>query len=222
MTSYPFTASTPSLGVPSPSLRPAVVKRVIDVLGVIILMPLAALVSVPIVAMLWMQGGGVFYSQTRVGQGGKMFRLWKFRTMRPDADRVLEAHLKQCPAAAGEWARIGKLHNDPRIRRGGHFMRRMSLDEVPQLWNVMRGEMSLVGPRPVLRAELDGVYGPASGAYMSCLPGLSGLWQVSGRNRLGYAQRVALDCHYAQHRSLMLDLWIMGRTVGAVLRGSGC
>lgn len=230
MTPYLSAPSITALISPAQRLRrmlgfapaPDRVKRAIDLLGLLVLLPLAALVAVPLMAVLWYQGGGVFYCQTRVGQGGREFRLWKFRTMRPDADAVLGGYLARYPAAAAEWARTGKLRNDPRIRRGGRFMRRMSLDELPQLWNVARGEMSLVGPRPVLRDELDRVYGVAAVAYMSCVPGLSGLWQVSGRNRLGYAQRVALDCHYAQHRSMGLDIWIMGRTFGAVLRGSGC
>lgn len=221
ITSVMSSAQRPRRGLAYP-LGADLAKRAVDLLGLVALLPLVALVVVPLMAVLWWQGGGVFYSQTRVGQGGRAFRLWKFRTMRPDADAVLEGYLARCPAAAAEWARTGKLRDDPRIRRGGRFMRRMSLDELPQLWNVARGEMSLVGPRPVLREELDRVYGAAAGAYMSCVPGLSGLWQVSGRNRLGYAQRVALDCHYAQHRSMALDIWIMGRTFGAVLRGSGC
>jgi len=202
--------------------RAICVKRVVDMALLVLLGPLALVIVVPIMMVLWGQGGRVFYSQMRVGKDGQLFRLWKFRTMAQDADARLREHLAMCPQAAAEWARGGKLRVDPRIRPLGHFLRRMSLDELPQLWNVIRGEMSLVGPRPVRPDELVVVYGASAAAYKSCLPGLSGLWQVSGRNRLGYAQRAALDRHYAQHRSLRMDLWILLRTVRAVLSGSGC
>lgn len=209
------------LAVPS-RRSAALVKRVLDMFGVLIVLPAAILIAVPVMVLLWWQDRTVFYSQMRIGKGGVPFRLWKFQTMRGDPNATLDIYLAKNPQAADEWAHKGKLCDDPRIRVGGHFLRRMSIDELPQLWNIARGEMSFVGPRPVLQSELDQVYGSAAEAYMSCTPGLSGLWQVSGRNALTYQQRVALDCHYAQHKSFALDLWILGRTVGTVLRGSGC
>lgn len=184
--------------------------------------PLALFLVALVTVVLWAQGGPVFYSQMRVGRDGQLFRLWKFRTMTPDADAALDRWLAACPDAAHHWMRWGKIPDDPRIRPLGHMLRRMSLDELPQLWNVLRGEMSLVGPRPVRPDELRAVYGAGAVAYKACVPGLSGLWQVSGRNDLGYAERVALDCYYAHHRSLGLDLWILLRTGRAVLAGTGC
>lgn len=186
-----------------------------------LLVPFAVLISLPVTIALMIQGGPILYSQMRVGKDGELFRLWKFRTMFENADKRLDDCLTTCPHAAAEWAMNGKLLQDPRIHRAGHFLRRLSLDELPQLYNVARGEMSLAGPRPVRPDELSVVYGADAASYMSCRPGLSGLWQVSGRNDLTYAQRRALDHHYAHNRTLLMDLWILCRTVWVVLSGSG-
>lgn len=195
-------------------------KRVLDVALVMI----AALPVLPVIALLALciRVGGVrpFYGHVRVGRDGRMFRCWKLRTMVEDGDAHLARHLAENPAAAREWAESRKLSRDPRITWFGRMLRRSSLDELPQLWNVLRGEMSLVGPRPVTAEEI-GRYGLAREAYLQMRPGITGLWQVSGRNRLTYAERVALDMRYARECGLGLDLRIIAATVPAVLGMSG-
>jgi len=195
-------------------------KRVLDVAGVLALAP----VVLPVVGGLWvavtLDGGPGFFGHTRVGRDGVAFSCWKLRTMCPDAEARLKAHLRANPAAAREWADCYKLRDDPRVTRLGRVLRRTSLDELPQLWNVLRGEMSLVGPRPVPRDELV-EYGSASGAYLGLRPGITGLWQVLGRNGVTYPHRVRMDADYARRASLWLDLWLLWRTVGVVLRRTG-
>ena len=165
-------------------------------------------------------GRPVFYRHERIGKGGRPFACLKFRTMVPDADAVLAAHLAARPAARAEWQRDHKLKDDPRITRIGAWLRRTSLDELPQLLNVLRGEMSLVGPRPVVAEELAR-YGDNIVYYVESTPGLTGLWQVSGRNDLDYRRRVHLDCWYVKNWSLWCDLVILFKTPRAVLRGNG-
>ena len=205
-------------------IRPAPIgaKRIMDVALVLLLIPLALPILTIIAGILLLRGKTVFYSQMRVGQGGQLFRLWKFRTMVPDADRRLESHLLHNPDAAREWHTRCKLRDDPRVTRFGVFLRKSSLDELPQLWNVLCGQMSLVGPRPVTPAELAERYRTYAPAYLKCRPGMTGLWQVSGRNNLPYNKRVQLDAAYAKGQTLWLDFRILWRTVGVVLRGTGC
>ncbi|HWQ52901.1 MAG TPA: sugar transferase [Bryobacteraceae bacterium] len=164
--------------------------------------------------------GPVFFAQTRVGRGRKPFRLWKFRSMSVDADRNLQALLRSDPERAREWALTRKLRNDPRITRVGRFLRRTSLDELPQFWNVLRGDMSLVGPRPIVSAEIP-KYGSALSVYAQALPGVTGLWQVSGRNDTHYNRRVELDCHYIRNRTAAMDLRILLKTVRVMILGRG-
>jgi lipopolysaccharide/colanic/teichoic acid biosynthesis glycosyltransferase len=140
--------------------------------------------------------------------------------MVPDADAVLTKYLETHPELKEEWLRDQKLRNDPRITRTGRFLRKTSLDELPQLWNVLRGEMSLVGPRPIVEAEIER-YGANFALYTRVLPGLTGLWQVSGRNDTTYPERVALDSYYVRNWSVWLDLYILARTVWVVLAGKG-
>lgn len=195
-------------------------KRVVDVAVVL----LAALPVVPVIALLALciriGGARPFYGHDRVGRGGRTFRCWKLRTMVEDGDARLARLLAEDPAAAQEWAETRKLTRDPRITWFGRLLRRSSLDELPQLWNVLRGDMSLVGPRPVTAEEI-GRYGLAREAYLQMRPGITGLWQVSGRNRLSYAERVALDMRYARDCGPGLDLRIVAATVPAVLGMSG-
>jgi undecaprenyl-phosphate galactose phosphotransferase len=165
-------------------------------------------------------GRPVFYRHERIGRGGRPFGCLKFRTMVPDAAAVLAAHLAARPAARAEWQQDRKLKDDPRITRIGAWLRRTSLDELPQLLNVLRGEMSLVGPRPVVAEELAR-YGDNIVYYVESTPGLTGLWQVSGRNDLDYRRRVHLDCWYVKNWSLWCDLVILIKTPRAVLRGNG-
>ena len=160
--------------------------------------------------------GPVFYVQRRVGRGFRHFGCIKFRTMRPDADRVLASVLAASPEMREEFERDFKLKDDPRITPIGRFLRRSSLDELPQFLNVLRGEMSVVGPRPIVDKEIER-YGPYMDEVLAMRPGLTGLWQVSGRNNLSYAKRVRLDVAYARGRSFMLDFAIILRTFGVLL-----
>ncbi len=164
--------------------------------------------------------GPVFFWQRRLGQGGRPFSIIKFRTMIPDAEAVLKQVFESQPGAREEWEKDRKLRNDPRITRLGRFLRRYSLDELPQFWNVLQGDMSVVGPRPIVHAEIP-FYKQAFRAYCAVRPGITGLWQVSGRNDTGYGQRVALDCKYVVSASALLDVSIVFKTFHAVIRAAG-
>jgi lipopolysaccharide/colanic/teichoic acid biosynthesis glycosyltransferase len=202
------------------TLRPAT-KRMLDILGAG-LMLLAALPAFLVIAVLVrLDGGRVFYAHERIGRRGRSFGCLKFRSMVPDADRRLAALLERDAFARAEWEATRKLKNDPRITWIGRFLRASSLDELPQLINVLKGEMSLVGPRPVQASELAAFYGAAAQHYMSVRPGITGAWQVSGRSDTSYAQRVALDVAYASNPSLLADLRILLRTPMAVLARRG-
>ena len=160
--------------------------------------------------------GPVFFVQKRIGRRFQRFGCIKFRTMELDADRRLQALLDSCPEMRAEFEKDHKLRCDPRITPIGQFLRLTSLDELPQLWNILRGEMSVVGPRPIVEQEIPR-YGPAMEQVLSVRPGLTGLWQVSGRNNVSYQRRVLLDLTYVNRRSLGLDLRILWRTVSVVL-----
>jgi exopolysaccharide production protein ExoY len=193
-------------------------KRVVDIIGagigLILLAPLIAMIAVLIRFVL---GGPVIFPQRRVGFDGRIFVCYKFRTMVPDADVVLQQHLIANPAAAREWHATQKLRNDPRVSWLGKVLRKSSLDELPQLFNVLRGEMSLVGPRPVLPEELRSRYGRHAIAYLQARPGLTGMWQANGRNSVGYRGRIARDRYYARHWSLGLDMLLIAKTIPAVI-----
>jgi Undecaprenyl-phosphate galactose phosphotransferase WbaP len=164
--------------------------------------------------------GPALFAHTRIGKRSRRFRLWKFRSMVSNADEVLQTYLDQHPGYALEWRLAHKLRNDPRVTRVGRFLRKTSLDELPQLWNVLRGEMSLVGPRPIVEEEIA-KYGPSVALYSQVLPGLTGLWQVSGRNDTTYRERVELDGRYIRAWTAALDLHVLMKTVRVVLRGHG-
>lgn len=164
--------------------------------------------------------GPIFYRQTRIGREGKPFKVWKFRSMVINADRVLEQYFETHPQMRQDWENDQKLKDDPRITRIGHFLRRTSLDEMPQLWNVLRGEMSMVGPRPIVQAEVWR-YGDKFELYLQVLPGITGLWQVSGRSNVTYDERVNFDTYYVRNWSVWLDLYILIRTAKVVLAGDG-
>jgi Undecaprenyl-phosphate galactose phosphotransferase WbaP len=166
-------------------------------------------------------GGPAVFGHKRIGRNGRSFRCLKFRSMVPNSAEVLAKLLAEDPEAARSWAATRKLQNDPRITRVGKFLRGTSLDELPQLFNVLRGEMSLVGPRPVVQEELDQHYGVAAINYMAVRPGITGLWQISGRSDTTYAERVQLDCRYVREFSFWGDLRILLKTVPAVLLGRG-
>lgn len=195
-------------------------KRAFDLCASIVLiflaLPLFALVALVVAT----DGGPVFFRHTRVGRGGGLFGCWKFRTMILDAEGCLGEYLSHHPEAEREWRREQKLAFDPRVTPVGRFLRQSSLDELPQLFNVLVGEMSLVGPRPVTRGEMA-FYGPVAPLYMSVRPGITGLWQVSGRNDVGYGERVALDKRYILNHHMLLDFLILYRTIGVVVSRKG-
>ena len=202
---------------PAPRAAGLVVKRAIDIVGALAFFAFFGPLYVIVAACVWLGGGHpVHYHQTRMGRGGRPFRFHKFRSMVIDSDRVLEAHLARDPAARAEWDTFQKLENDPRILPVGRLIRRLSLDELPQFWNVLKGDMSLVGPRPCMERQ-RALYGAAWPHYTAMRPGLTGLWQVSQRNEQTFAQRVALDVAYVEDWSLWLDCRILMRTVRAGL-----
>lgn len=204
----------------SGAVRERLVLLVHQCLAVVLLVVLSPTL-LAVMVLLWRADGlPVFFAHDRVGQDGRLFRCLKFRSMRRDADRLLARLLAEDPAAALEWQRDRKLTHDPRITAIGAFLRRTSLDELPQLLNVVRGDMHLVGPRPVTVAELS-KYGDSRWHYVSVKPGMTGLWQVSGRNDTTYEERVALDRRYVESRSLVADVAILLRTVKVVLRRDG-
>jgi exopolysaccharide production protein ExoY len=204
-----------------PTTLQLAVKRLVDVVGAaLILLIFLPLLCIVVAGVLISSGPPIIYSHRRVGFRGRKFNLYKFRSMRKNADEVLTAFLDSDPTAKTEWEEFRKLKADPRVTNFGAFLRRSSLDEFPQLWNVLRGEMSLVGPRPVTRSEMS-KYGEHWATYCSMKPGISGLWQVNGRNGLTYQQRVAFDVEYVRNWSLGLDLNILLRTVSVVLRREG-
>ena len=195
-------------------------KRLVDVVSSIVLLlllsPLLLLVSSALLAC----GGPVVFAQARVGRHGRVFTCYKFRSMVPDAERVLTDLMRSSDELREEWSRSQKLRVDPRITGLGELLRRTSMDELPQLWNVLRGDMSLIGPRPVLPEQLAW-YGTQAACYTSMRPGITGLWQVTARGDADFARRIELDCEYVHRFSLPLDLWILLRTVSVVLSGRG-
>ena len=184
--------------------------------AIVLVLPL--LLSVAIA--LAIEGGPVLFAHRRVGYGGRIFYCLKFRTMVVDAEERLARLLRDNPAARAEWERDHKLRNDPRVTHFGRFLRRSSVDELPQLLNVLRGEMSIVGPRPIVEAEASH-YGRRFANYCSVKPGLTGIWQVSGRNDIEYRTRVAMDCLYAKTCRPSLYLWLVVATIPAVLARRG-
>lgn len=196
-------------------------KRAIDILLTLV----SAIAALPLGLLLALcirldSRGPAIYRQTRLGQDGRAFAVYKFRTMITGADDALVRHLDEHPHLRQEWEDDQKLRDDPRITRMGAFLRKTSLDELPQLWNVFLGNMSLVGPRPIVEGEITR-YGRVYKEYTLVKPGITGLWQVSGRNNTSYTDRVRLDHYYVNNWSIWMDLWILARTIPVVLRGNG-
>lgn len=216
----PFKASTnPSASqlIGLQSRRSRTIKRAGDIVFALAVLSLGSPVLLALGLLVKLTSRGpVFYVQQRVGRDYRSFGCIKFRTMRRDADRILSTLLANSPDLEEEFRNDFKLKNDPRITRLGKFLRRSSLDELPQVLNILRGEMSVVGPRPIVRKELPR-YGERMEEVLAVRPGLTGLWQVSGRNNLSYEQRVELDIRYARHRSVRMDLKIILKTVMVVL-----
>jgi exopolysaccharide production protein ExoY len=196
-------------------------KRLFDVIVATVLLttvaPLLAIIALIVAA----DGGGVLYVHERVGRDGKLFGCLKFRTMILGADRCLAEYFHLHPHASEEWQQAQKLDFDPRVTPLGRTLRRSSLDELPQLLNVITGNMSLVGPRPVTIGELQRHYRDRTSHYLSVRPGMTGLWQVSGRSGLGFDQRIALDEYYVENQSMWFDLVILMRTISVVIKRGG-
>mgnify|MGYP001573144454 CR=1 FL=1 len=197
------------------------IKRILDIslvlVGILLLSPLL------LGLVIWLKltdRGPLLYGHRRIGHGGREFLCWKFRTMVVDGNAVLERHLRDNPSEAKVWKEQRKLVNDPRVTRVGAVLRKLSLDELPQLLNVLKGEMSLVGPRPVVQDELDH-YASSARYYLAARPGLSGLWQVSGRSDTTYAERVQLDRFYVMNWNLWMDLRLILMTIPAVALSRG-
>ena len=194
-------------------------KRVFDVTLVLLASLPVLLVVLTLALLVALDGGRPFYKQVRVGRNGRLYGMWKLRSMNPGADAVLARYLDDNPDARTEWDAAQKLRNDPRITRLGHLLRKSSLDELPQLWNVLTGDMSLVGPRPMMpeqRAIYPGV------AYYRLRPGITGPWQVSDRNESTFAARAQFDARYEQSLSLKTDVALLLSTVRVVVSGTGC
>jgi Undecaprenyl-phosphate galactose phosphotransferase WbaP len=206
---------------PSELFRYRVFKRAFDLCVVFFLLPvLLPLFFVISLVLESTSPGPVFFSHRRIRKDGDFFQMWKFRTMCVNSAEVLEEYLRSHPEANEEWLTTHKLKNDPRITRFGAFLRRTSLDELPQVWNVLNGTMSFVGPRPIVSAEIE-KYGSCFDCYCRVKPGLTGLWQVSGRSKVSYGRRIALDCEYVQTWSLWRDFMIVLKTFSAVLKQDG-
>lgn len=218
---YPLRLYAQAAASPERRFNYRVVKRAIDVLLILlaspVLLPLFAAIAL---AIRVSSPGPIFFSHRRIRRHGEFFTMWKFRTMCVNSAEVLEEYLNAHPEARAEWRKTHKLKDDPRVTRVGRFLRRTSLDELPQLWNVFAGSMTMVGPRPIVAAEVE-KYGEYFADYCMVKPGLTGLWQVSGRSRTTYAQRVMLDRQYARHWSLTGDLLILLRTFASVVNQEG-
>ncbi|WP_263382420.1 sugar transferase [Granulicella arctica] len=208
-------------GVPAQLFRYRVIKRCMDILCVLLALPvLLPLFGVIAIVMMRTSPGPILFSHRRIRKNGAFFSMWKFRTMCVNSTEVLDSYLKLHPEARAEWYATRKLRVDPRVTAIGAFLRRFSLDELPQVWNVLMGTMSLVGPRPIVAAEVE-KYGNGFQCYCRVKPGLTGLWQVSGRSELSYDARVALDCAYVKRWSLGRDIVILMKTFAAVVHQDG-
>jgi lipopolysaccharide/colanic/teichoic acid biosynthesis glycosyltransferase len=195
-------------------------KRLLDLVIVTLSLPIVLPVLLLCALANLVTGNAVFYTQLRLGRHGKIFRIWKLRTMDPRAEEMLQEILQDDPARREEWLTTQKLKDDPRITRVGAFLRRTSLDEIPQLFNVLRGDMSLLGPRPMMLDQVE-IYGPSLPIYLSLRPGVSGKWQVSERNDAHFRRRAQIDAEYARDLSLRTDLLLIWQTLRTLIRSTG-
>ena len=200
-----------------------IIKRMLDILGgivgVIILIPITLIIYI-VRKIKKEDDGSVFYEQLRIGKNGKYFKIYKYRTMVVGADEKLEEYLNENPEAREEYKKYKKLKSDPRVTQIGDFLRKTSIDELPQLINVLKGEMSLVGPRPYLPREKEEM-GNSYESISSCKPGITGYWQVNGRNNLSFQERLNMDCYYVKNRNLKEDMKLLVKTVAFVVRKEG-
>jgi Undecaprenyl-phosphate galactose phosphotransferase WbaP len=192
--------------------RRQAIKRIMDVALIVMALPLIVpVVGIIGLAVFMASPGPVFFRHQRIGMGGRDITIWKFRTMVPHAEEILADHLHNNPQALQEWSAQHKLTRDPRIFPLGRWLRTTSLDELPQLWNVLKGDLSLVGPRPIVWEEVE-QYKAGFDTYKRVKPGLTGLWQISGRSRTSYDRRVDLDIYYVRNWSVWFDIYILART----------
>ncbi|NVJ68685.1 MAG: sugar transferase [Gammaproteobacteria bacterium] len=196
-------------------------KRIFDLIASLLAIILLSPLFFILIVLVRFSGKPVIYGHERVGLNGKSFKCLKFRSMVVDADLILKQHLESSVSARKEWEETFKLKDDPRVTRLGDIMRKTSLDELPQFFNVLRGDMSLVGPRPVIRKELDTYYDDFAKVYEQVRPGITGLWQVSGRSDLSYAERVKLDVRYVKNQSFIGDIIILFKTPYTLLTKKG-
>jgi exopolysaccharide production protein ExoY len=197
-------------------------KRSFDIFfSTLVLTLLSPLFFLIAIAVKLSSKGPIFYGHLRVGRGGKKFRCFKFRSMYMDADHRLKEILANDPALRHEWETTHKLKNDPRVTPIGAFLRKTSMDELPQFWNVLRGDLSVVGPRPVVELEIIKFLGPKASKILSIRPGLTCFWQVSGRTDTTYDHRVALDEKYVDNRSLAVDIKLIAKTIPAIFSSRG-
>ena len=197
------------------------IKYCLDFILAIILFVLLFPINLIIILILKIfTKGSVFFKHKRIGENGKEFILYKFRTMKESRDKILNEYFIKYPEAKLEWKNNHKLRNDPRITKVGYFLRDFSLDEIPQILNIIKGDMSFVGPRPIVSKEIE-KYGIHFNNYKRCKPGLTGLWQVSGRNNTTYKERIDFDMYYINHKSFLLDMKILLKTIPVVLSRKG-
>jgi Undecaprenyl-phosphate galactose phosphotransferase WbaP len=196
-------------------------KRLLDLLIILIFLPILLPVMLILAILVKLTSRGpIFYGHKRVGKNGKIIKCWKFRSMVTNSQEMLEHILATDPVRAAEWEKDRKFVDDPRVTKFGKFLRKTSLDELPQLFNIIAGQMSFVGPRPVTESELE-KYGDSADYVLSVTPGLSGMWQISGRSDTGYEERIMFDTYYIQNWSIWLDIWILIKTVWVVVKGKG-
>lgn len=214
----PFSAVTEAaMALPTGGL----VKRSFDITSALLALFLFSPIFLMVAVLVKLSDKGpVFYGHSRIGHKGRIFKCLKFRTMAVNGDELLRNYLNANPQALKEWKATRKLKSDPRVTVVGEVLRKLSLDELPQLINILRGEMSVVGPRPVVDEELN-LYDSFAGFYLSTRPGLTGLWQISGRNDVSYESRIAFDTHYVQNWSLLGDVMIIAKTIPAVCLARG-
>jgi len=197
-------------------------KRIFDIVFSIFAIIITLPITIPIAIIIKLtDGGSIIYGHERVGKDGKKFKVLKFRSMYMDADKKLKEILENDPQAKEEWEKTFKLKNDPRITPIGKFLRKTSLDELPQFINVLKGEMSVVGPRPVVEEELKKYYKDKAELYKSVKPGVTGYWQVEGRSDTDYEERIKMDEYYIKNRSFLMDLKIILKTIKVMITGKG-
>lgn len=213
----PFFNTTRSASQPIGGISKRGIDIVIALTALVVFSPFFLMIAA---LVKFTDGGSVFYGHRRIGHNGQEFRCMKFRTMVQNGEKVLQDYLRNNPEAYEEWRTTRKLQNDPRVTAVGAVLRKLSLDELPQLFNIIKGEMSIVGPRPVVEDELE-MYEASASYYLQTRPGLTGLWQVSGRNDVSYETRVAMDTMYVKNWSIARDLMIIVRTVPAVCMSRG-